>query len=446
MAERRVVTTFAIEIRTQELLRLIDEHGYTTRRPNSEDPNYTIVNPAGDALVIPHMGAGTTVFGHILSGLEHQFAWTTVDLYKVRLRAMFARNADRRNKKRAATANWTPERAKELTERAYQMMEDCRMNLPVVMIDEDKAYDILLDHDLATKARGLLVEGDPSTQHLADDPASLRQRRLRNPKVEELAQAQLDGEWELHHQGLARAEDRYLLDGQHRLWAVTMSGIPCPMVLAENVPERGISAMDNTEKRNGVDALSMIGVQHPAQAHPALRLLHFIDHYPQDRTKWLTYTLRPPQLRAEVLAHYRDIAESVRVGYKVSCSADTKLTASALIAAHYVIQRACKGVWPEAPITEFFDSIMNDDLDPYWHNLYPSGVAKQSPVRQLNSWSRKWDTRATSEVRGKNDKPIEHYCQIMSAWEDMNRGEHWSRPQYQRKAKTPLPYVYGDEQ
>ena len=83
---------------------------------------------------------------------------------------------------------------------------------------------------------------------------------------ERLARDMRDGKWMLTHEGIAFSSNGRLLDGQHRLRAIVLAGIPVEMFVWFNVPPQALLAINHGRRRNLVDALglsgSMEGVTH----------------------------------------------------------------------------------------------------------------------------------------------------------------------------------------
>ena len=69
-------------------------------------------------------------------------------------------------------------------------------------------------------------------------------RKLRHSFVAALASVMTAGGWKESHQGIAIAPDGTLLDGQHRLWAVLLSGVTVPMTITYDVPPESFDVMD----------------------------------------------------------------------------------------------------------------------------------------------------------------------------------------------------------
>lgn len=73
-----------------------------------------------------------------------------------------------------------------------------------------------------------------------------KNRRLRRTTVIGYARDMKIGEWIPNHQGIAFDKDGNLLDGQHRLAAIVMSGVTIPCLIARNVPTKAEGAMAAT--------------------------------------------------------------------------------------------------------------------------------------------------------------------------------------------------------
>ncbi len=77
--------------------------------------------------------------------------------------------------------------------------------------------------------------------------------------VDYLAGEMKAGRWKLTHQGIAFSPKRVLLDGQHRLWAIMMSGATLPMRVFVNEPSEGLEVIDTGKTRSNDQILSMSG-------------------------------------------------------------------------------------------------------------------------------------------------------------------------------------------
>jgi hypothetical protein len=98
------------------------------------------------------------------------------------------------------------------------------------------------------------------TPALAEDlltHCNTHNRTLMDAHVETLANEMRAGRWQLTHQGIAFSPNRVLLDGQHRLWAVVMSGVTVPMRIFVNEPPEAMAVIDTGKTRSNDQILSL---------------------------------------------------------------------------------------------------------------------------------------------------------------------------------------------
>lgn len=84
---------------------------------------------------------------------------------------------------------------------------------------------------------------------------NVENRVIRQSRVAELATAMRQEQWVLTHQGIAFGVSGRLLDGQHRLWAVLMAGVPVRMMVTWDMPDETFTALDIGAKRTLADAM-----------------------------------------------------------------------------------------------------------------------------------------------------------------------------------------------
>ena len=82
-------------------------------------------------------------------------------------------------------------------------------------------------------------------------------RKVSTGTVLNMARDMVAGRWLLTHQGIAFDEGSHLLDGQHRLAAVMMAGVPVEMMVSRNVPHDRQIVMDDHRRRTGADVLTI---------------------------------------------------------------------------------------------------------------------------------------------------------------------------------------------
>lgn len=84
-------------------------------------------------------------------------------------------------------------------------------------------------------------------------------RKLVDAHVERLANEMRAGRWKLTHQGIAFSSNRVLLDGQHRLWAVLISGVTVPMRIFFNESPESLAVVDAVRPRSNDEIISLSG-------------------------------------------------------------------------------------------------------------------------------------------------------------------------------------------
>lgn len=67
------------------------------------------------------------------------------------------------------------------------------------------------------------------------------------------------GKWITTHQGIAFDEDGVLIDGAHRLAAITMAGLPVRLLVTRGLPKEARFVIDQGKPRSVVDAISLDG-------------------------------------------------------------------------------------------------------------------------------------------------------------------------------------------
>lgn len=82
-------------------------------------------------------------------------------------------------------------------------------------------------------------------------------RNIRNSWVNELIKIIKNDEWCLTHQGIAISKDGRLLDGQHRLIAISLSGVSVPISVTENCEDDTFLHIDKGVKRSLSDSISV---------------------------------------------------------------------------------------------------------------------------------------------------------------------------------------------
>lgn len=104
-----------------------------------------------------------------------------------------------------------------------------------------------------------------------------KNRSLRLTRVKAYALQMQRGQWKLIGDPIRFDKDGNLVDGQHRLQAVIMSGKTIKFVVIRNLPEDAFIVMDAGLNRTPGDGLSLIGVGATSHKAAAIRILWVID-------------------------------------------------------------------------------------------------------------------------------------------------------------------------
>lgn len=102
---------------------------------------------------------------------------------------------------------------------------------------------------------------------------NLNNRPINLTRVKALAQDMLIGKWEVNGETIKIYEDGTLADGQHRLSACVMSGVPFQTYIVKNLHKEVLPTIDCGEKRSIVHGLKMKGVDIDSKLIPTFNLL-----------------------------------------------------------------------------------------------------------------------------------------------------------------------------
>ncbi len=87
-------------------------------------------------------------------------------------------------------------------------------------------------------------------------------RPLQSTYVRRLADAMKRGEWKVNGEAIKFSKKKKLLDGQHRLNACALSGVPFSTAVMYDVDEEVFDSLDQTKKRGAHDVFAMKGETH----------------------------------------------------------------------------------------------------------------------------------------------------------------------------------------
>jgi hypothetical protein len=102
-------------------------------------------------------------------------------------------------------------------------------------------------------------------------------RRVRPSVVPGYARDMAAGRWDVNGETIKFDVNGVLLDGQHRLMAVLMAGVPVEMLVVTGLPPEARETVDAGVARTAADVLSMRDVPHAALQAAAARLSIIIE-------------------------------------------------------------------------------------------------------------------------------------------------------------------------
>jgi len=99
-------------------------------------------------------------------------------------------------------------------------------------------------------------------------------RRLNQNVVNRYVKEMLAGNWRLHGQGIQFDTNGHLIDGQHRLAAISQSGRACDILVVRGVDPQIANVVDTGRKRTAADQLYSEGCKSATVTASALSLLY----------------------------------------------------------------------------------------------------------------------------------------------------------------------------
>lgn len=105
----------------------------------------------------------------------------------------------------------------------------------------------------------LILTVSPADAEWALAHTNTRNRTISSNWVDELTRRIKAGLWQLTHEGIAFDSNGILIDGQHRLWAVALSGFTVPMRIFLNEPPEGLQVIDTGRTRANHEVITLAG-------------------------------------------------------------------------------------------------------------------------------------------------------------------------------------------
>lgn len=256
-----------------------------------------------------------------------------------------------------------------------------------------------------------VIEPETAAKWLEKNDAG---RNLRLSVVKLYAEEMASGAWKINGETIKFSSDGGLLDGQHRLNACVLAGVPFASYVIRGVSAAAFDTMDTGRNRSAKDILDIMHVPYSAYVARALRLLMYWEtdrytHIPMPRSRMKSYLDNNPGIV--------DSAEFVRGLVKKNGSV---VPSTLSVFGHYLFNK----VDPEKG-REFFerlyDGIGLEDRDPIY-------MLRQRFIRAVTS--------------GMSMRDQQQVILLIKAWNMFYMGDARSFLRFQ-KGKDATPLIAG---
>lgn len=238
-------------------------------------------------------------------------------------------------------------------------------------------------------------------------------RSLRDRAVGDYARDMAAGQWRQNGETIKFAADGTLLDGQHRLKAITLANVPVPMLVVTGLDRDTQETMDAGRKRTTADAFALRGETHFTVLASVLKRVWLWDHGDYKfsgnqvpTTAECTALLREhPEIRRSA-----EIASRVHQTFKY-------MPQSIVGTAHVLFTRI------DPSESAWFFTRLGDGAE----------LALGHPILTLR-------TRAMSEAADRRTTPADrHMAYLVRTWNAVRDGRELTRIQQAPDAPMPMP-------
>ena len=254
------------------------------------------------------------------------------------------------------------------------------------------------------------VDIETVTPELAQEwlEGNVDNRRLRDTRVLNLAGILQRGEWELTDSAIVFDDQGVLINGQHRLTAIVVAGIPARILVLRGVPAKAQEVMDQGLGRNLGDQLHRRGVAYSTIIASALQWLYRINfieetgnvHYPDPSFR--------PSLR-QLLALYDQHTEL-----------PDRVTSLNKLRYYLKIRQG-----PTLAIQDRLLNIDASDTDIFFKSWEEgTGLAKTDPIWRLREWCLQDARTRTTQGRAPDYRYVAY---VFKAWNHWREGQPISR-------------------
>jgi hypothetical protein len=233
-------------------------------------------------------------------------------------------------------------------------------------------------------------------------------RNLREPRVLGHSQVLQRGEWELTGDCLVFDEDGTLLNGQHRLSAVVVTGIPARFVILRGVPAKAQEVMDTGLSRTLGDQLQRRGVPYYTYVSSALFWLHRMAYSEATGVAHYDSPSNRPSFR-QLLSIYeanKELSdEAPRIGRHVN---NLKVRAGATLAIYHRLK-------------QLDAENIDEEVDLFFDKLVTGAELKASdPIFRLREWCLEDAAKRATKGRAPDYRYVAY---VITAWNKWRVGE-----------------------
>jgi len=233
-------------------------------------------------------------------------------------------------------------------------------------------------------------------------------RSLRENRVVHLAGVLQRGEWELTGDAIVFDTDGTLLNGQHRLTAVVVSGVPARFLVLRGVPPKVQEVMDTGLSRTLGDQLQRRGVPYYTYVSSALFWLHRLEYAEATGIAHYAEPTMRPTFR-QLLKLYEEnldlVDEAPRIGKHVN---NLRVRAGATLALYHRLGK-------------IEDENIEAEVDIFFKNwLEGTGLKANDPIWRLREWCVEDAAKRHTKGRAPDYRFVAY---VLTAWNKWRDGE-----------------------
>lgn len=354
------------------------------------------------------------------------------------LETRFKKHEAARNLERLADPEWDP-RCIEIAERqADEQLANNRITFTFEKVTPWIAFQLLAAHENARIARGLSEDAELDLRTVLQGEPFVRQRKVSKTHKRNLGQIIRLGHFLLTHQGIAIAEDGYLLDGQHRVKTVLDEGLSAAITIARHVPDEIFPVIDAGMKRTPEQIAGMMGMANGGDITTAVRILYWYDNEP-DHKKWFSRPLSSKEIIELIKDHYNTVDESHRLVKRAFKGGSLGVHMGVATALTHIVLRAD----PRAPIEAFWHTAATDGApDAYWYDIFGATYINECPIFAFRHWVRNWSKRP-GKGNNRGQRHTEHLICGLRTYNEAIQGNRHKKVVFKETYAVPRPVLAG---